>query len=70
MAMHESQSLFVEKQLGRNPAFWRWALPVVTMVADDEASRAVLVPANRFEVLECEAARDAVLAGELDGELG
>ena len=22
MAMHESQSLFVEKQLGRNPAFW------------------------------------------------
>lgn len=29
MAMHESQSLFVEKQLGRNPAFWRWALPVV-----------------------------------------
>lgn len=29
MAMHESQSLFVEKQLGRNPAFWRWALPLV-----------------------------------------
>ncbi|MBX3532246.1 MAG: carboxypeptidase M32 [Rhizobiaceae bacterium] len=29
MAIHESQSLFVEKQLGRNPAFWRWALPVV-----------------------------------------
>ena len=29
MAMHESQSLFVEKQVGRNPAFWRWALPVV-----------------------------------------
>jgi len=24
MAMHESQSLFVEKQLGRNPAFWDW----------------------------------------------
>ncbi len=34
----------------------------------DESSRAFLVPANRFEVLECEAARDAVLAGELDGE--
>ena len=34
----------------------------------DEPSQAVLVPANRFEVLECEAARDAVLAGELDGE--
>ena len=29
MAVHESQSLFVEKQVGRNPAFWRWALPVV-----------------------------------------
>lgn len=29
MAVHESQSLFVEKQLGRNPAFWTWALPVV-----------------------------------------
>jgi ATP-dependent Lhr-like helicase len=34
----------------------------------DEPSEALLVPANRFEVLECEAARDAVLAGELDGE--
>ncbi len=29
MAMHESQSLFVEKQLGRNPAFWQWALPEI-----------------------------------------
>lgn len=29
MAVHESQSLFVEKQLGRNPSFWRWALPLV-----------------------------------------
>lgn len=27
MAMHESQSLFVEKQIGRNPSFWRFALP-------------------------------------------
>lgn len=33
----------------------------------DEPSRAVLVPANRFEVLECQAAADAVLSGELDG---
>jgi ATP-dependent Lhr-like helicase len=33
----------------------------------NEASRAVLVPANRFEVLECEAAIQAVDAGELDG---
>jgi ATP-dependent Lhr-like helicase len=34
----------------------------------EEPSAALLVPANRFEVLECHAARDAVLAGELDGE--
>jgi carboxypeptidase Taq len=29
MAAHESQSLFVEKQLARSPAFWEWAMPVV-----------------------------------------
>ena len=34
----------------------------------DEASRAVLVPANRFEVLECEAAIEGVAARELDGD--
>jgi ATP-dependent Lhr-like helicase len=34
----------------------------------DEPSRAVLVPANRFEVVECVAATEAVAAGELDGE--
>jgi ATP-dependent Lhr-like helicase len=34
----------------------------------DEASVAVLVPANRFEVLECEAAVLGVAARELDGE--
>ena len=33
----------------------------------DEPSRAVLVPTNRFEVLECRAAQDAVEAGTLDG---
>jgi ATP-dependent Lhr-like helicase len=33
----------------------------------DEPSRAMLVPANRFEVLECLAARDAIDEGELDG---
>ncbi len=32
----------------------------------DQASRALLTPAHRFEVLECEAAHAAVLAGELD----
>ncbi|HTW69982.1 MAG TPA: ligase-associated DNA damage response DEXH box helicase, partial [Acetobacteraceae bacterium] len=34
----------------------------------DEASRAILVPANRFEVLECEAAMLGVDARELDGD--
>jgi ATP-dependent Lhr-like helicase len=34
----------------------------------DEPSRAVLVPANRFEVLECEAAMQGVAARELDGD--
>ncbi len=34
----------------------------------DEASQAILVPANRFEVLECEAAILGVEAGELDGD--
>ena len=34
----------------------------------DEPSRAVLVPANRFEVVECVAATEAVEAGDLDGE--
>jgi carboxypeptidase Taq len=29
MAMHESQSLFVEKQIGRNPAFWSYGLPLL-----------------------------------------
>ena len=34
----------------------------------DEPSRAVLVPANRFEVVECAAALEAVRAEELDGD--
>ena len=34
----------------------------------DEPSRALLVPANRFEVLECVAAKEAVDAGLLDGD--
>ena len=37
MAVHESQSLFVEKQIGRNPAFWEWALPVVKQYLGEEA---------------------------------
>jgi ATP-dependent Lhr-like helicase len=35
----------------------------------DEASIATLVPANRFEVLECEAAIEGVKAKALDGDL-
>jgi len=34
----------------------------------DAPSRAVLAPANRFELLECRAAIEAAAAGELDGE--
>ena len=34
----------------------------------DAPSRALLVPANRFEVLECHAALEAVAEGTLDGE--
>jgi ATP-dependent Lhr-like helicase len=34
----------------------------------DQPSRAILVPANRFEVLECEAAILGVAANELDGD--
>jgi ATP-dependent Lhr-like helicase len=34
----------------------------------DEASEAILVPANRFEVLECQAAMAGVAARELDGD--
>ncbi|PZQ19188.1 MAG: ligase-associated DNA damage response DEXH box helicase [Ancylobacter novellus] len=34
----------------------------------DEPSQAIIVPANRFEVIECEAAREAALAGEQDAE--
>jgi len=33
----------------------------------DEPSQALLAPSNRFEVLECRAAVEAVAAGELDG---
>ena len=34
----------------------------------DDPSEALLVPANRFEVLECRAAIDAIRAGELDAD--
>ena len=34
----------------------------------DEPSRALFVPANRFELLECQAAREAIAEGALDSE--
>ncbi|MDG2523174.1 ligase-associated DNA damage response DEXH box helicase [Caulobacter segnis] len=34
----------------------------------DEPSKALLVPANRFEMLECRAAADAIVENALDGE--
>lgn len=35
----------------------------------DEPSRALLVPSNRFEVLECEAAREAAMTATQDGDI-
>ena len=37
MAAHESQSLFVEMQVARNPAFWEWAMPVLRQHLGDTA---------------------------------
>jgi ATP-dependent Lhr-like helicase len=34
----------------------------------DEPSRALFVPASRFEMLECRAAADAILENHLDGD--
>ncbi len=34
----------------------------------DESSKALLVPASRFEMLECQAAKEAVAANALDGD--
>lgn len=48
MAMHESQSLFVEKQIGRNPAFWDWALPMVEQYLGECWSRADILPHVHF----------------------
>lgn len=35
----------------------------------DEPSRALFVPANRFEMLECQAAREAIAQNRFDGEV-
>ena len=44
MSIHESQSLFVEKQIGRNPAFWHFALPHVAEHLEEEWSIEDLLP--------------------------
>ena len=36
MAIHESQSLFMEKQVGRSPEFWEWAMPLVQQHLGDD----------------------------------
>ena len=37
MAIHESQSLFVEMQMSRSPEFWQWAFPKVRQHLGEEA---------------------------------
>ncbi|MEQ1901555.1 MAG: carboxypeptidase M32 [Devosia sp.] len=37
MSIHESQSLFVEKQIARSPEFWQWAMPLVREHLGEEA---------------------------------
>ncbi len=37
MAIHESQSLFVEKQIARSPEFWDWAMPHVRETLGEDA---------------------------------
>jgi len=44
MAVHESQSLFVEKQIGRSPAFWHWALPMVERHLGETLSHDDIMP--------------------------
>jgi carboxypeptidase Taq len=37
MAIHESQSLFMEKQVGRSAEFWEWAMPLVRQHLGEES---------------------------------
>jgi carboxypeptidase Taq len=48
MAMHESQSLFVEKQLGRNPTFWDWALPMIEQHLGERWTKEGILPHVHF----------------------
>jgi carboxypeptidase Taq len=54
MGFHESQSLFNEKQIARNPDFWLWAMPLLaehfgTDVAKGWTIEAVLAQVHRVE---------------------
>lgn len=44
MSVHESQSLFAEKQFGRNPRFWEWALPQVEKHLGEDWSIGDILP--------------------------
>ena len=44
MSIHESQSLFVEKQIGRNPSFWNFALPMVDQYLQETWTMDDLLP--------------------------
>ncbi|MDB5505423.1 MAG: peptidase [Devosia sp.] len=44
MSIHESQSLFVEKQIGRNPSFWAFALPAIEQHLGERWSTADILP--------------------------
>jgi carboxypeptidase Taq len=39
MSIHESQSLFVEKQIGRSAEFWEWAMPLVRQHLGEDSIR-------------------------------
>ena len=39
MSIHESQSLFVEKQIGRSAEFWEWAMPLVRTHLGEDSIR-------------------------------
>ncbi|MEO6396255.1 MAG: carboxypeptidase M32 [Devosia sp.] len=39
MSIHESQSLFVEKQIGRSAEFWEWAMPLISEHLGEDAIR-------------------------------
>jgi carboxypeptidase Taq len=51
MAAHESQSLFVEMQMSRNPAFWEFALPIAKkhLALDGFSTKDILAHVHKVE---------------------